>query len=212
MVTRKIFILFLLPIIILFSGCLATLHPFFFEKDVENAAHLIGQWSYSEGDNYGVLLIEKIPAERKNELSGQIKNIADKGYFISWRDSTGRISAQYFAFLAKIGKHYYFDYYPAETTIDKKINIAFKIHYRKLHSCYKVNFSNFNQFEIKLFDKGFLDKLIDERKLMIKYEQEYLEGKKVITASTEELQEYLKKYSDNEKAFSRSFTCKRIAL
>ena len=202
-----------LPLLFLFSGCLTTLHPFFLETDVVENADLIGQWSYTESNTKGILQIEKIPAVRYNELEGDIKKIAGKGYFITWKDSTGTITAQYFAFLAKIDANYYFDYYPAETDVQKGFMEIFKQHYIKLHTCYKVTFKDNQNFEIRLFDQGFAEKLIDQRKILMKYEQQQEpDHNKIITASTEELREYLKKYGDNKNAVGDTYLCKKIFL
>ena len=180
---------------------------------IENT-DLKGIWSYSGSNKKGTMQIENIPTERYNELSGDVKNIAGKGYFITWKDSTGVITAQYFAFLAKIDNNYYFDYYPAETAMQKNIDDIFKLHYIKLHSCYKITLENNGDFEIRLFDEGFVEKLLDERKILIKYEQhQNPDGdSKVITASTDELRQYLKKYSAYENAFGDTYLCEKIFL
>ena len=76
-----------------------------------------------------------------------------------------------------------------------------------------MTFKNEQNFEIKLFDQGFVEKLIDERKILIKYEQQQdPDHRKIITASTEELRAYLKKYSDNKNAFGDTYSCKKIIL
>lgn len=209
-----IFFLTCLPILILLQGCLTTLHPFFFATDiVENNSLLLGQWNYSGSEHKGVLSIEKIPASRYNELSGDIKKNENKGYLITWKDSAGNTIAQYLAFLAKIYDHYYFDYYPAETYVQQSIAAIYKLHYVKLHTCYKITFKSNNNFEIRLFDQGLVEKLIDQRKLLIRYEQQQdPDSKKIITASTEELRGYLKKYNENENAFGDTYSCKKISL
>ena len=60
-----------------------------------------------------------------------------------------------------------------------------------------------------MFDQSFLEKLLSDNKINIQYEE--VNGKKLITASTDDLQKFIIKYSDNPDAYGGDITyCSRI--
>ena len=208
---NKVLLLFALTI--LFNGCLTTLYPFFTEKDVVFNPELIGDWAYSNKSEKGSILFETITQNKSIELSEGIRKMTGKGYLVTWKDSIGQPTSQYFVFLAKIGKHFYLDFYPADMDDERPVDRIFKGHKLKLHHCYKVNFHSKDRLEIKMFEESFLTDLIEKKQIRIHYEEKgSFDKKRIITASTDELQQYLLKYSNNPKAYSEvfSYNCKRI--
>ena len=62
---------------------------------------------------------------------------------------------------------------------------------------------------MKLFDKSFLDKLVSKNQINIRHE--VIDGKNIFTASTDDLQKFIKQYGDNREAFGDDITyCNRI--
>ena len=213
MIKRIFLALFVVCTLTFLSGCLTTLYPFFTEKDLVFNPDLVGLWSYKKPGEEGKVYFEKIPQSRLSELSPGIRKMADKGYLLTWKDSTDTETSKYFVFMAKIGGNFYLDYYPAEMEFEKPLADAFKEQQLKMHSCYRINFRNRDAFEMKMLEASFLDELIDKKRIRIRYEEiEVLEKKRIITASTDELQQYLVKYGDEPKAYNEalSFTCTRI--
>ncbi len=200
-------------LLIFFNSCLTTLHPFFTGRDVVFNPTLIGEWRYVSKSEKGSVFFEAIPQVRLPELAPGIRNMADKGYLVTWKDSTGQPTSKYFVFLAMIGNSFYLDHYPAEMAFEKPVAKIFKEHYLKMHSCYKLNMHGKNILEMKLLEGSFLDDLIAKKQIRIHYEELGQQAnRKIITASTEELQQYLLKYGDNPKAYSveYSYTLTRI--
>ncbi|HUS01194.1 MAG TPA: hypothetical protein VMY77_05680 [Chitinophagaceae bacterium] len=151
----------------------------------------------------------KISDYRKMELPPGIREISGKGYLVGRMDSLGQLIGEYFVFLAKIGKNNYLDYYPAEIPSQKNVNRIYREHSIKLHSTYRCDFKDNNHFEMKLFDKGFLDKLISNNKINIRHE--VINGENLITASTDDLQKFIIQYGNNPDAFGGDVTyCNRI--
>lgn len=187
-------------LLIFLSGCLTTLHPIFTEKDLAYDPKLIGTWNTENQGNKGRVVISNLATENSLELPGDISAIKQKGYFISYRDENGKISDQYIAFLSRIGKHLYFDYYPADKKEDREIDDFFRIHFVKMHTSYRVEISKDGGFELSQLDEGFVTKLIDEKKIRISHETD-ADDNTVITASTNELQQYLLKYGDEPAAY-----------
>ena len=209
---KKIFhSLFISLLLLLLSGCLTTLYPIFQEKDIVFNENLLGYWKYTEGKEKEKKFIEykKIPMDRRPELPPGIRGISDKGYWVSRMDSLGQTTGEYFVFLAKIEKNYYLDYYPAESPAHKIVGKNYKDHIIKVHSSYKCDFTDKDHFEIKQFAQSFLDKLISDNKINIRHE--VVEGKNIITASTEDLQKFIIPYGNNPKAYEGDVTyCTRI--
>src|SRR6476620_9063446 len=112
MIIRKTFFLLILLSTIFISGCLYTFYPIFTEKDVVFNTELLGFWSYGESSKNGLFEFARISEAKKKELSANIRKLSDKGYFVIWRDNKKQVSSAYFVFLVKIGKYYYFDFFP----------------------------------------------------------------------------------------------------
>jgi len=196
-------ILFLSFLLLFLSGCLTTLYPIFREEDAVTNDNLVGYWKCLNKKNEvtGFLDIKKIPDNRKPELAESIRTIASKGYLIGLLNSAGEMDGLYFVFLVKIGKNEYFDFYPAETEAQKKVNNDYKSHFMKFHTSYKCEVKDNNHFEMKLFDKDFLEQLISKQQIHLRYEKRE-EGEKIITATTEELQKFISQYGDSPKAYT----------
>jgi hypothetical protein len=69
-----------------------------------------------------------------------------------------------------------------------------------MHTAYRVDLFKTVHFELSQLDGGFLNKLIEEKKIHIRHEINS-DGDIVITASTEELQQYIMKYGDEPGAY-----------
>ena len=191
-------------LIIFLSSCLNTLHPIFTEKDLAYDPKLIGTWNTENEGKKGTVTINNLATENSVELPGNISTIKQKGYFITWQDENGD-TKQYIAFLARIGKHLYFDYYPAAKKEDRKLDEFFGIHFVRMHTSYRVEFLNDGNFELSQLDGSYVKSLIDEKKTRISHETD-AEGDITITASTKELQQYLLKYGDEPSAYENDKT------
>jgi len=196
-----------LLLIIILTGCLTTLFPIFNVSDVFFNSTLIGSWKCKEDNKERFIEFKKIPDDRKKELTEEINKISDKGYLVSRMDSTGSVLSQCFVFLARIGKNYYLDFYPAELPSQKSVNSFYKDHFIKVHASYRIDFKDKDHFDMKRLDGDFLDKLISSNKINIRHE--VVDGNIVITAPTDELQKFIIQYSDNPKAFVTETFCER---
>ena len=192
-------------LLIFLSGCLTTLHPIFTEKDLAYDPKLIGVWNTENEGKKGKVIISNLATENSLELPGNISAIKQQGYFIIYKDENGKTSDQYIAFLARIGKHLYFDYYPADKKEDRKLDEFFGIHFVRMHSSYRVEILKDGSFELSQLDGSYVKSLIDQKKIAISYETD-AEDDITITASTKELQQYLLKYGDESSAYESAKT------
>jgi len=187
-------------LLIFLSSCLTTLHPIFTEKDLAYDSKLIGAWDTENEGKKGKVIISNLATENSLELPGNISAIKQQGYFIIYKDENGKTSDQYIAFLARIGKHLYFDYYPADKKEDRKLDEFFGVHFVKMHTSYRVEILKDGSFELSQLDGSYVKSLIDEKKIRISHETD-ADDNTIITASTKELQQYLLKYGDEPSAY-----------
>jgi hypothetical protein len=192
-------------LIIFLSSCLTTLHPIFTEKDLVYDSKLIGTWKTESNGNKSRAVITNLSTESSIDLPRNISSIKQKGYLVSYQNENGTISERYIAFLARIGKHLYFDYYPADGEADKKIDEFFGLHLVKMHTSYRVEISKDGSFELSQLDGSYVKSLIEEKKIRISHEID-ADDNITITASTKELQQYLLKYGDEPSAYESDKT------
>ncbi len=180
-------------LLIFFTGCLTTLHPIFTEKDIVFKEELLGNWNFEKNK----VRITALAKEKNIELPGKIAAIKDKGYLIDNGDAD---DGRYLAFLARIGNHLYFDYYPLLSEVQEKADEFFMGHLIRRHTVYRVNIKSKDSFELNQLDGEFLENLIKQNKVRIRHETDS-DGNIIITASTEELQQYIIKYGDEPGAY-----------
>ena len=206
---KKVSILLSFTFLLIFlSSCLNTLHPIFTEKDLAYDPKLIGTWNTENQGNKGKVIISNLATESSIELPGNISSIKQKGYLITYEDKDHEGTKRYIAFLVRIGKHLYFDYYPDDKKDDQKIDEFFNAHLIKTHTSYRVDIYKDGSFELSQLAEGYVAKLIDEKKIRISHEK-YTGDNILITASTSELQQYLIKYSDEPEAYDEKTIFKK---
>jgi len=198
---KKVSIILAFSFLVIFlSSCLRTLHPIFTTKDIVYEPKLIGAWKTDNQGTNGFAIITNLSTDISIEIPDKISLIKQKGYLVTYQDEDGKTTEQYIAFLALIGKHLYFDYFPAEKKIDQVGDEFFKSHFVKMHTSYRVDVSKDGGFELSQLDESYVTKLIEEKKIRINHEKD-ADDNIVITASTEELQQYIIKYGDDPSAY-----------
>ena len=195
---KKLALLLALALIFLFSGCLSTFYPLYTDKDVVFEPRLVGSWNTGKDGKIAVFS-QSNSADFANEKPS-FQKLAGKAYTVVFKDNEGNELSKYIAALVKIGKYYYLDYYPSETNQLKAIEASYKAHFIKLHVFYRVKFNGNDAFEVGQFDESFLRNLIEKKQIRIKHEVGF-DGSYLITAPTEDLQQYVVKYSDTPEAY-----------
>ena len=197
----------LLFMILLLGSCLTTLHPIFTEKDLVLYPRLKGNWSNQEDGstaNYRPAVANDVKS-----LSTSMQRNVSKIYMLEERDAKGMLKSKQYAFMVKLGKHYYMDFYPAGLKDGGNEEKFFAAHYVPMHSIYRISFNGDHTYEIQQLDASYLEKLIKNKKIRIRHEVT-ANGDYVITAPTEELQKYIVKYSDIKEAYGSSATYSKM--
>jgi hypothetical protein len=208
---KKVTILLVFTFLIIFlSSCLKTLHPIFTVKDIVYEQKLLGTWkAKASNDDLAFAVITNLSSDNSIELPEKIVAIKQKGYLILYKNQNGEIIDQFIAFLARIGEHLYFDYYPADKKEDRKLDEFWREHFIKMHTSFRVEIANDGSFELSQFDESYLTDLIDKKKIRISHETDP-DDNVVITASTSALQRYIIKYGDDPSAYrSEKITFKK---
>ena len=196
---KKIIVsLILFSAVLCLAGCLSTLHPIFTANDLVTDTRLIGSWEKAKDKTKVVYRLPDV--NEINNLSPALQSEAAKIYMLDERDEQGNLRSTNYAFMVKLGKYYYMDYYPASEKERRLSDHFFAAHYFPMHSIYRIRFNNDNSFNVQRLDGGYLEKLIKNKQIRIKHEV-MQDGGIFITAPTQQLQQYLIKYSDVSEAY-----------
>ena len=158
-------------------SCIPSLHPLYSEDKLVFREEIIGEWKNSE--------------ETWSFSKGD-----GKYYELVFSDKDEQ--SEFKAHLVRLGDHYFFDFYNTKNrcTDDDGMAIAPML---ATHSFAKVAFGQ-NDMKLYFFDIEWLEKLFEQRKIRIKHEV-MEEDIIVLTAPTAELQEFVRKYAEEEQAF-----------
>jgi len=180
------------------AGCLTTLHPIFTRNDLISDTRLIGNWEKAKDKTK--VIYRRPDANEIDNLSPALQSMAGQIYMLDEKDERDNVRSTNYAFMVKLGKYYYMDYYPAGEKERQLADKFFAEHYTPMHSIYRIQFNDNNSFNVQRLDGGYLEKLIKNKQIRIKHEV-MEDGDIFITASTAELQQYLIKYSDVPEAY-----------
>jgi len=178
-------------IVTLIVGCVRSLYPLFTEEDICFNPKLVGTWTEKDGKN--VWIFQK-SGEKNYELS----------YFqAEYGDVLGKMergdTAKFTAQLGKLGKYYFLDISPGETNTKVK-NGFYNFHLLPVHSISRIWIEG-DTLRLSLLDNDWLKKMIDNNAFKISHSR--INDQIILTASTEELQDFVVRYAENNKAFPK---------
>lgn len=187
-ILKTIFSLFLL---LLFTSCILSLYPFYTENDIIFEPSLLGQWESEEGELW--------------EFS---KNDSES-YIFKYTDSDGETGI-FKAHLAKVDGHLFLDLRPEMKEEDLESipgNPFYYLHFIRAHSFFYIE-----QIEptLKITSPHYrwVESLLEEEPDAIRHE--VLDSMIVLSASTEELQEFWIKHLETKEAFHEPSTFVRL--
>ncbi|MDZ7693912.1 MAG: hypothetical protein U5K69_22795 [Balneolaceae bacterium] len=198
-----------------FSGCfLKSVHPLISHSDSQRVEGLKGVWQ--DEDDATWYFINDIT--RFRQYMGMDENpFADdqtidmqNAYFVFYETKfNGRIDTTLFiGSTIELNDHYYLDLKVME--IGNGLPELVNSHLFAAHTFSKIAIRE-NELTIELFnDEWIRDQLLNNR-VRLKYERvDGEEPEVLVTATTKELQEFVKKYGQNEKAYSDPLSLTRI--
>ncbi len=176
---KRIFLLFIILALCL-QSCIISINPLYTDDVIVYDKSLEGKWKQGEGTE---------------TLTWEFTK-AKKGYKLSRYNE--KVQFSYEAVLVKLGEHYFMDFY-RDVPDDCQDDIAYHL---PTHNFLKVIIEK-DKFKIEYFNDDYLKSLFKERKIRIKHEK--VKGDIVLTANSKELQKFMLKYAEDDRAFSGEY-------
>jgi hypothetical protein len=188
-------ILIMLILIILVVSCIPSLYPLYREKDLIFDSRLLGLFNTEgfavEGDTWE---FEKLDWQAES-VTDNDWNKFRSGKTYKMTDIEDGKKAEFAVHLVKLDNNYYLDFLPVKYNIP---SVMLDQQLIPAHIFGKIEFVDSN-IVMNWFDVEFLTDLIDSNKIKISHKM--LENSILLTANTEELQKFVKKYGNNPLAF-----------
>ena len=164
--------------LILLAGCIPSLQPFYTDPDVVFEEKLLGDWS----------------GENEKESWTFSKADAAKVYSVKYVDQDGK-EGPFVAHLFKLDDRMYLDFFPDDPEL--KQNSFYAIHLLPAHTLMRVNLDG-DTLKMAVMNGDAIKKMIETDPAAIRHEK--LDNTSVLSASTAELQAWIRKEGD--KLFS----------
>ena len=164
---------------LLLSSCLIlSFHPLYDKDTAVALPQLEGSWLVEE---------ETWTIERNDDEELP-------GYYLT--QYTKEQEVHYDLYIVQLGEFYFLDI--VADTGDSPYSLSYPY---PMHSFYKLQLSETDNPKLYIFDSEYLEELFQQRKIRIKHEYDPEIGIFVLTAPTEELQQFMLKYGDDPRAF-----------
>jgi len=212
MKTVKYFIaIVVIGMMLIFQSCtIFSLHPLYEEKDLLEEPQLLGLWQDTDdGDEF--VSFEKL--EDKKFLFRYMEAREDDGHSSVKTDGVPfefphvMDTVSFEAGLLKIGEHYFLDLFPYYQDNKDEGYYLFR-NFIPTHSFLKIEWED-QRMTLYIFEYDRMKKLFEQNRIRIKHElidDDYI----VITASTQDLQRFIRKYADDKEAFDEPGEFKKI--
>jgi hypothetical protein len=188
--------------IFLITGCFVkSLHPFYRENELLFKKELLGTWVGNDSSVWQI--------EQGMKTTGLFKpHVPESAYLITYTDKQG--TARFSVHLFKLGNRLFLDFYPEEV---ESSNDLMASHLVPMHTVARVNLAT-DSMVISWFNEEWLIGLFKQNKIRIAHEKiPYESGKDgddnfqvILTASTEDLQKFMLKYSEDPNAIKNDYT------
>ncbi len=204
-------IIFILCLIVLNSCIVKSLQPFYTKDALAFDNRLIGKWVDQKKGEWRVNSFEEVfyaGIDKDKPLSEEDQKAYDnykEGYLIYYTKKEKEV-----AFLAmpfKIDDQYFVDFIPFDYDTNN-INTLAADHLLKTHSVSKMDINSDNEIQFSWLSEDRIKDLFKDHKIKLKHENIGWDETLLLTASSEELYAFLKKYmkadiSDKWKASDR---------
>lgn len=199
---KKIIIISIAIIATTLTSCVTTLHPLVSKETVTTDNRVIGSWTGNDGD----ILVQPFlssdlhqKAVQENSVSILANEKTDndaKFYVVSFERNN--ISYNMRASLVKLDGQLFMDLRPESSGGE---GMDYSMDYMPAYSIAKVQIED-GKMILLFADGAFIKEQVVNDRLRIKHETDGLFGTFLITASTAELQQFIKKYADDARLFS----------
>ena len=204
-------------------SCINSLNPLVTYKDVVKDGRLVGEWTSADRD----FKIESFPESKfaqeieksisgnnvHTPLSGKEKTdsiLYSKAYIVTY--SQANVTYSFVAALMKIDGKYFMDLYPVGIYDNdgKEVEMnKYGVEFMAAFTLARLDISaDGKNAEIRFVDGDFVRSQVEGANMRVKYESDKITGSFIITASTTELQQFMKKYGDDSRMLSNKYDFK----
>ncbi|MCA0153917.1 hypothetical protein [Winogradskyella vincentii] len=199
---KKLKLILLFTLIFLLNSCIVkSLRPFYLSEHIKFNDDLIGNWTSGKSSTWEILSFKE-SWEKNNEGNTELMKedevaykLYKESYIINYTSSEKE--ALFLAMPFMVGKHLFLDFTPFDFE-DSGLNGLAAQHLLKTHSVTFVDFQENGSIKLKWLDESVVKKLIKEKKLRIKHEKTGIDEDFILTASSEELYRFLKKFMESD--------------
>ena len=209
---RKLKTILLFGLVLLLNSCIIkSIKPFYLKEHVKFNKDLIGNWTTGKSSSWQIMSFKEVWEEDNKDEDGNVKLMKeDKDAYELYKDAyivnyiSSEKEAIFIAMPFMVDEHLFLDFTPFEYE-DSSINGLAAQHLLKTHSVTYVDFKDDGTLKFKWLDESVVKKLISEKKLRIKHEETGIDQDLILTASSEELYRFLKKFmaSDIENKWDK---------
>jgi hypothetical protein len=161
----------------LLTGCITSINPIYTEKDIIFQKELVGSW-----------------ADKKSGESWNFEKFDEKYYLLTHRENEEEASFR--AVLVKIGNYTFLDLYPNDPSSKNSLE---KMHLLPVHTFSKVTL-NGNNLTLEMLNPEWLEQGLLNHTIQVQHNKSP-EGSLVLTAPTEELQNFMLAHANTKEAF-----------
>ncbi|CAM1345201.1 hypothetical protein [Tenacibaculum amylolyticum] len=194
-------IILILSIVICNSCIVKSLNPFYTENSIEFNKNFLGTWTDNHNDTWEIISTKEEFLKGKEKISKEDEAFLEKyrsSYITVYKENSK--TSYFIATPFKIKNQYFLDFIPYNFE-KKNINSLLEDHIIYTHSLVKLDILKDGKINIKWFDEERLKKLFQEKRIKIQHRRTgIIEEDILLTASSEELYTFLKKYMLTEEA------------
>jgi len=192
----KLVALFLL---VFLSSCVTILQPLATRETIITDDRVNGTWKNQTGIS---IVMQRFTADiftdDKKKLSREDSIFYSKFYLIRYTENN--LNYTWFATLSRINSEYYLNLAPLNC-VDKNEQDMYHIKDVESSSIAKLEWKNQNSVVLHFLNGDRIKEIILEGKARLRHEYDSMFGNFMITASSNELQEFLTKYGKNQSLF-----------
>jgi hypothetical protein len=194
------------------GGCVPvmSLHPLFTEEELVFENKLLGKWMDDPNNPKSTWEFKRIEDSKQKDGELNPPKKPEKAYKLILLNNEDNTKGSFYAHLVKLENRLFLDVYPSripcaepDPNEDWLLNTFFLI---PGHSFVIID-SIEPQLKMRWTNQEELKKLLKEKPDAVKHE--LVEDGIILTASTEQLQQFVLKYADDERVFSEETTLTR---
>src|SRR5688572_17222911 len=214
---KKLFVVLIISLVVM-QSCVTSLQPLATYNTAIVDDRLAGTWN-SDGQDYEVQkffdsdLFKYIKKEMDKYKGNADKKLSEKEmedfapmlYFKSYVIKYTKDKTEYVMFgsMVKLNGQFFINFAPIDINTDKNKEQASEITWLATHTIARVQFPNPNSLKLDFIDGGFLYDQVKAGRMKIKNERDDLYDTFLITASTDELQQFIQKYGNDVRFFNK---------